>query len=96
MPELEAVYQANKDKGLIIVGVTTSDNAAAVQKVIDEKKITFPIVFADDKIADSFGGQGTPETFVISTEGKITEHIKGARDEAFFVARAEQLLSKNN
>jgi peroxiredoxin len=96
LPELEAVYQANKDKGLIVIGVSTSDNAEAVQKVLAEKKITFPVLFADDKISDSFGGQGTPETFVVSTEGKITEHIKGARGLDFFVARAEQLLTKNN
>jgi peroxiredoxin len=96
LPELEAVYQANKDKGLLIVGIATSDNAEAVQKVVTEKGITFPILITDDKIQDMFGGEGTPETFVISKEGTITEHIKGARGEEYFVSRAEQLLTKNN
>jgi peroxiredoxin len=95
LPELEAVYQTNKDKGLLVIGVTTSGDAQAVQKVIDEKKITFPILFADDKIEDSFGGQGTPETFVINTEGVVVEHVKGPRGLDFFVARAEQLLTSN-
>lgn len=80
----------------MVIGVATSDNAAAVQKVIDEKKITFPVLFADDKISDLFGGQGTPETFVVSKEGVVVEHVKGARGLDFFTARAEQLLTKNN
>jgi peroxiredoxin len=89
------VYQANKDKGFMVIGVATSDNAAAVQKVIDEKKITFPVLFADDKISDLFGGKGTPETFVVNKEGAVVEHVKGARGLDFFIARAEQLLTQN-
>jgi peroxiredoxin len=96
LPELEAVYQANKDKGLIVVGIATTDNAEAVQKVIEEKGITFPVVLKDEKIQEAFGGEGSPETFIISKEGNITEHIKGARGQEYFVTRAEQLLTKNN
>jgi peroxiredoxin len=96
LPELETVYQANKDKGLVILGIATTDDAEAVQKVIAEKGITFPIVLKDEKIQESFGGEGSPETFIISTDGNITEHIKGARGVEYFTTRAEQLLTKNN
>jgi peroxiredoxin len=96
LPELETIYKENKDKGFIVIGIANTDDAAAVKKVVEEKQITFPILLTDGKVSDAFKGEGSPETFVISREGNVVDHIKGARDEAFFKSRAEQLMTKNN
>lgn len=93
MPELEAVYQKHKEQGLLVIGISTSDEIANVEKVVKEKGITFPILIADATVESAFGGEGTPETFLIDRSGKVFERIVGAKDEAFFEERARTMLA---
>jgi peroxiredoxin len=93
LPELETVYQAYRDKGLLVLAISTSDNKSEVQAVVDEKKLTLPVLFADSLVLGSFGGGGTPETFVVDRGGAIIEHIKGAKGEAFFEERAKKITA---
>jgi len=87
------VYQAHKAEGLLVVGIATSEDLEAIKKVVAEKQITFPILVADEGVQKSFGGQGSPETFMVSRSGAMIEHVKGAKGKEFFEERAKQLLA---
>ena len=49
LPELESLYQQNKDKGLNIITITdaTSENESAVRKFLEANRITYPVAAAD-------------------------------------------------
>ena len=68
--EFERKYSA---KGLSVVGVSLDDEGWKVVKpFIEQKKINYPVVLGDDKIATLYGGfQSLPTTLVIDKSGRI-------------------------
>src|SRR5262249_15016696 len=94
LPELEQVYRAHQAQGFLVVGITTSEDLEAAKKVVSDAGITFPVLVADSKVQDAFGGQGAPETFVIDRKGIVVEHIVGAQEQPFFEERATHLAAQ--
>jgi len=80
-PHLSQIYEANKDKGLVIVGVAL-DNADRVRKFVEKYKLTNQIVYAGKEgiqlgrdLGNSLGA--IPFTVVIDKSGSIVETISG-------------------
>jgi peroxiredoxin len=74
VPKLKEIYAALKDKGLVIVGVHTVEEAESVPAFVKEQKIDWPIVIdKDDKTGKAFGVEGWPTTVLIDKSGKIVE-----------------------
>jgi len=70
--------------GLVIVGVSGDRSTEAVKRFIKRYGVGYPIVMADDKIQDSFGGvDAYPTTFIIDRDGMIRDRHRG------FLATAE-------
>lgn len=75
MPHLEKqVWQAYKDKGLVLIGVDRDEPLKVVQKFAKDMKITYPLAL--DPQADIFGRfadkkSGVTRNIVIDREGKI-------------------------
>jgi thiol-disulfide isomerase/thioredoxin len=90
--ELQKKY--GKD-GLVMVGISLDRGGPElVKKFIAQNKINYPIVMADDKIADAFGGiEGIPTTFVIDRAGKIQFKEVGFVETAEFEKRIKPLLA---
>lgn len=87
MPELQAYYDAHKDKDAIVVGVAIDYPSFGYAKVdqvrrfVDEYFISFPILLGDANIASQFGGgplEGTPTTFVFTPDGDLVAMQLGA------------------
>jgi thiol-disulfide isomerase/thioredoxin len=91
--ELQKKY--GKD-GLVIVGVSLDRGGPElVRKFIAQNKINYPIVMADDTIADAFGGiEGIPTTFVIDRAGRIQLKEVGFVEAAEFEKRIKPLLAQ--
>ena len=77
MPLLEETYERYKKDGLVMIGVNFGEDRAAVQRYIDELKITFPIVLDTDKsVAIDYEAMGLPMTVFIDTNGLLkARHI---------------------
>jgi peroxiredoxin len=77
IPDFVTLYNENKDKGLVIIGLAFGrEGKDKVVQFSKDKEITYPVVIATDKVVEDFGPfDGIPTTFIIDKKGNIIEHI---------------------
>jgi cytochrome c biogenesis protein CcmG/thiol:disulfide interchange protein DsbE len=69
---LEAAWRANKDNGIVFVGVDYLDQDPAAKRYLQKFDITFPNgPDLAGKISKRYAIRGVPETFFITPEGKL-------------------------
>jgi len=80
IPHLIEIYNKYKDKGLIILGVSTEDKVAleAFQK---ENNINYPILLGTNEVFQKFGVRSIPHTLFIDKKGKVRKVQIGYADE---------------
>ena len=78
-PFLEQVWQEERDRGLVVVGLDAKDFRSDARRFARRFDLTFPIVFdgPGDVAADRYGVTGFPETFVLDREGKVVDVFVG-------------------
>ena len=79
-PYLEEVWRANRDRGVVVVGLDAKDFRADARRFAKRYGLTFPLVPTTAR-ADAIGGYGVtgfPETFVIDREGRVVRAFAGA------------------
>lgn len=80
--ELSKIAKDYSSKNVVVVSIdsnksdhtdkTWTDNSESITKYHKENALNFDVFTdADQKVADAFGGQTTPDIFVIGTDGKI-------------------------
>lgn len=73
-PDLEATYQANRDRGLVVLGVFINEPAQDVANYAEKAGLTFPIaVDPNADIAAAYRSMGIPMHFFIGADGKVRE-----------------------
>ncbi|MBM3269844.1 MAG: TlpA family protein disulfide reductase [Candidatus Sericytochromatia bacterium] len=85
MPSLESLYNANKKKGFVVLGISLDDEPQKevpqfLAKFKKDKgvKITYPLLVGDEKVGDSYGGiRGIPTTFLVDRKGNIAKKYIG-------------------
>ena len=74
---MKAVYNDYAPKGVhfVFINANINESAAAVEKHAKDHAFPFP-VYKDtsDEVADRFGAQVTPETFIMDSSGVIRYH----------------------
>ena len=95
VPHFVELYDAYKDKGLAIVGVSLDDTKDDITTFMQEQKVNYPILHADkltlSKVTQDYGGvQFIPTTFFISPDGNIIEKLEGYHTKA----ELEQVIAK--
>jgi cytochrome c biogenesis protein CcmG, thiol:disulfide interchange protein DsbE len=69
---LEAAWRANKDSGVVFVGVDYLDQDPAAKRYLQKFDISFPNgPDLAGKISKRYAIRGVPETFFITPEGKL-------------------------
>ena len=94
-PIVNGIAQRFKDKGLVVVGVNTSDAAGRLlaPAFATRKGLTFPIVFDDeDAIAHKYQVESLPTLIVLSKEGKIVAVRRGVTGDADLERLVRQVL----
>ena len=72
IPNLIAVYNKYKDKGLMVLGVAAWDKPEDTKKAIEEDKIPYPQILNSQKIAtDIYGIDGIPHIILFAPDGTI-------------------------
>jgi cytochrome c biogenesis protein CcmG, thiol:disulfide interchange protein DsbE len=77
-PYLEQVWQENRERGLVVVGLDAKDFRRDARRFAERFRLTFPLVF--DGPGDTLSGWGVtgfPETFVLDREGKVVQAFLG-------------------
>ena len=81
-PQLQAIYQAEKDKGVLFVGIAVKDEKANTQSFVTGNSITYPIVYDyNAKTALQLGNipiRGLPSSVVIDKQGRVAGVFIGA------------------
>jgi cytochrome c biogenesis protein CcmG/thiol:disulfide interchange protein DsbE len=78
-PYLEEVWQQNRDRGLVVVGLDAKDFRADARRFARRYELTFPLVYdGPGDTIDGYRVTGFPETFVIDREGKVVAAFAGA------------------
>ncbi len=71
MPLFEDIYKRYKDKGFLILAISTDVNEEAVHKFLKDIKVSFPVLMDDGKVSETYGITGLPTSFLIGRDGKV-------------------------
>jgi thiol-disulfide isomerase/thioredoxin len=93
MPNVIKTYNALKDKGFEIVGVSLDEEKGELEKVLKRRKITWPQYFDgsgwDNKIAKRFGITAIPAMWLVDKKGFVVDaDVRGGLRE-----KVEKLLA---
>ena len=98
MPELSALYEANKDKNIVVLGLAV-DNVAAISDFVKETKVSYPLFAADMQgmeIASNLGNDKSvlPFTVIIKGDGTVAKTYFGRISKALLEETLVTLLAK--
>ena len=96
-PYLQSVYEENRERGLMIVGVSVDSPSALdlVKDFIGEMGVTYDILLDPDMVStDVFAAIGLPATFLIDGDGVVRFTRLGpiAEGDPAFLEALEQTL----
>ncbi|GED68369.1 thiol:disulfide interchange protein tlpA [Brevibacillus reuszeri] len=81
IPDMQSFYEANKDKGVVILGVnltSTETNVEAVSAFVQRYGMTFPILMDVDKqVSGVYKAISIPTSFIIDSSGVIQNKYIG-------------------
>lgn len=82
-PIVNKVAQRFKDRGLVVVGVDTSDTAGSARPWALEHGLSYPIVYdTNNETAEHYSVTNMPTLVVISRSGKITAVREGLTNDS--------------
>ena len=86
IPNFIALQDKYGKQGLVVVGISVDQGGApAVASFAGKNKINYPLVLADDKVAEQYGvTEGIPTTFVIDRKGNIVAKHLGLTESDVF------------
>ena len=79
IPELVKIYQQNKNKGLVVLGVSLDKDVVPfmLKNFVKDMKITYPVLMGTEEVADKYLITGVPVTVVITKEGTVHKRFDG-------------------
>lgn len=93
-PGLERVWQANKDKGVMFLGVDIQDTEKNTRAYIREFDVTYPNgIDSDGRVTVDYGVVGIPVTFFVNKQGIVERRWVGAIRERQLVAWIDELVA---
>ena len=77
---MEKVYQADKDRGLVLLAVNIKQNKNTVQDRVELEGFTFPVLLdSSGAVTNSYRVTGTPTVYVVNRKGETVGRAVGAR-----------------
>ncbi len=94
LPILQKMHEKYKGDGLRIVGISLDiGGSSAMQPLVDQMGLEFPVYWGGEKVTAEYGISGIPLTLFVGN-GKLIETITGQRSEAFIEKKIISLLEK--
>ena len=96
MPALEKVYQANRERGLVVLAINTTyqDGEAQAAAFVRQFSLTFPILLdRTGAVSRRYQLRGLPTTYFVDRQGVIRSIVVGGPlSEATLQSKVEALL----
>lgn len=91
IPDLVSLYDAHKDKNLVVLGVALEyKSAKEVADYVDDMLMSYPIVLGNDKVTAQIGpSEVLPTTYIFNPQGKLVKTRRGLITKQYI----EQLIS---
>lgn len=81
IPSMTALYDHYAEKGLNIVAVSVDRDLGNLDAFMQEYRMPFLVLHdAESNVSRQYGVYRYPESFLIDREGRVVEHLVGARD----------------
>ena len=82
MPSLETLYRQHRGSGgLVVLAVSIDDDVGVVREYVEANGFTFPVLLDQHRaVAEGFGVDVFPTSFVVDAEGRVVDKMKGAVD----------------
>jgi cytochrome c biogenesis protein CcmG, thiol:disulfide interchange protein DsbE len=81
-PSLDAIGRRYGARGLVVVGVATSDQPGAAAHFATSHRLSYPIVYdADDRTATLYGVSSLPTLVVVDANGNVVHVSTGYESE---------------
>lgn len=81
MPSMNSLYEKLKDKGLMILGVSSDQSEDRIRKFLEKTEIKFPILLdPDNAIAPMYKVIALPTSYIIDRDGVLVKKIFGGQD----------------
>jgi thiol-disulfide isomerase/thioredoxin len=78
LPQLERLYQTQREKGLEVVALSIDENVGDVQKFWRKRGYTLPVGMRSDEFFEHYGrASTTPMFYVIDRQGVLRHRIAG-------------------
>ncbi|HDH53854.1 MAG TPA: TlpA family protein disulfide reductase, partial [Nitrospirae bacterium] len=78
---LDSIYKDYREKGLIILSVSTDRSAGLVKRFLKDMPADFTVLFdSNGSVASSYNVRGLPTSFLINREGIIEHKFMGFRE----------------
>ncbi len=92
-PIVNGIAQRFKDKGLVVIGVNTSDAEGLAARFAKKKGLNFPMVYDEgNTIANAYHVENLPTLIVVSKEGKIVAVRHGMTSDSDLERLVRQVL----
>lgn len=93
IPDLEAAYQANKDKGFAVLGVNIEEPAETVAPFVEELNMTYPVLLDENgEVIKTYRAQGLPMSLILDQDGVIQVRHMGYLTDAQLDRYLKKLL----
>ena len=90
---VDKVAKRYRDRGLVVVGVNTSDAPSKARPFVEKNRISFPIVFdAANDTASGYGVDNLPTLVLVSRAGKVLAVRTGLTDDSELESLVEEAL----
>ncbi|MCX5892080.1 MAG: TlpA disulfide reductase family protein [Deltaproteobacteria bacterium] len=93
MPDLNKIYQENKDKGFVTLGIALSSDPTQIRFLVKSLGLTYPVLTGTDQVGKAYGDVAVvPTTFIIDKQGKVVNQILGTRKKEQFEKMIQALM----
>lgn len=96
IPMLAELQRDYGSRGLVVLGLAVDDSGwSVVRPFAETAEINYPVMIADSKITDLFGGlKAVPMTFIIDKQGRVAAVHAGLCQKSEYQADIEAVLSE--
>jgi thiol-disulfide isomerase/thioredoxin len=94
IPSLISLQEEFGAKGFSVVAISVDQGGTkSVQKLVEKRGINYPVLMADSKITDDFGGiVGIPTSFLVNQQGNVIKNYPGYVTHNVLVEDIKQLI----
>ncbi|MBD8027145.1 thiol-disulfide oxidoreductase ResA [Ureibacillus sp. Re31] len=95
-PVINNYYKAYQNDGVQVLAINIAESNFTVQKYVDNKGLTFPVLIDKTKsVMSAYNINPLPTTFLINPEGEIEKIITGEMTDEMILNHMKQIMPKD-